>query len=134
MQLTSPVIVRGQNGGLLLSRFLFRMTPAYLNAITTASEELNAKRREDPNGPFGEYNPRPEHLPTTAAVVHLGSLKAKTSDEQYCMLDSGANVLVIPWKPGMKGEKNHVLPWSERTKRKVLLFQDFIHTHVFILS
>ena len=41
--------------GLLLSCFLFRMTPAYLNAITTASEELNAKRRGDPNGPFGEY-------------------------------------------------------------------------------
>ena len=91
--------------GLILSRFLYRMTPAYLNARTTASEELNAKRRGDPNGPFGEYNPRPETLPAAATVVHLGSLKAKTSDEQYCMLDSGANVLVIPWKPGMKGEK-----------------------------
>ena len=76
------------------------MTPANLNAITTASEELNAKRRSDPNGPFGEYNPRPEDPPTVA-----GSLKAKTSDEQYCMLDSGANVPVIPWKPGMKGER-----------------------------
>ena len=81
--------------GLLLSRFLFRMTPAYLNAISTASEELNAKRRGDPNGPFGEYNPRPEDPPTIAAVVHLGSLKAKTSDEECCMLDSGANVLVM---------------------------------------
>ena len=64
--------------GLLLSRFLFRMTPAYLNGITTASEELNAKRRGDPNGPLGEWNPRPEGPPTAAAVVHLGSLKAKT--------------------------------------------------------
>ena len=67
--------------GLLLPQFLFRMTPAYLNAITTAKEELNAKRRGDPNGPWGEYNPRPEVLPIASAIVHLGSLKAKTSDE-----------------------------------------------------
>ena len=91
--------------GLLLSQFLFRMTPAYLNAITTAKEELNAKRARDPNGPWGDYNPRPESVPMASAVAHLCSLKAKTSDEQYCMLDSGANVLAIPWKPGMKGEK-----------------------------
>ena len=32
-------------------------------------------------------------------------MKAKTSDEYYCMLDSGAHVLVIPWKSEMKGEK-----------------------------
>ena len=49
------------------------------------------------DGPWGEYNPRPETFPIASAVVHLGSLKAKTSDEHYCMLDSGANVLVIPW-------------------------------------
>ena len=60
--------------GLILSRFLFRMTPAYLNAITTAGEELNAKRRGDPNGPFGECNPRPTTMPTVSAVVRLGSL------------------------------------------------------------
>ena len=66
--------------GLLLSQFLFRMTPAYLNAITSAKEELNAKRTGDPNGPWVEYNPRPETIPMASAVVHLGSLKAKTSD------------------------------------------------------
>ena len=37
--------------GLLLSQFLFRMTSAHLNAITTARKELNAKRSGDPNGP-----------------------------------------------------------------------------------
>ena len=86
--------------------FLFRMTPAYLNAITRAKEELNAKRSRAPNGPWGESNPRPFTTPTASAVAHLGSLKAKISVEHYCMLDSGANVLVIPWKPGMKGEKS----------------------------
>ena len=99
-----PVFVRGQNGVYLLSRFLFRMTPAYLNAITTASEELNAKRRGDPNGPFGEWNPRPE-TPSYgyAAVVHLGSLKAKTSDEHYCMLDSGSKRFSSPLETRHEG-------------------------------
>ena len=68
------------------------MTPAYQKAITTAKEELNAKRTRNRD-------------PVVSAVVRLGSLKAKTSDEQHCMLDSGASVLVIPWKAGMKGEK-----------------------------
>ena len=36
--------------GLLASQFIFKMTPAYLNAITTVKEELNTKRRGDPNG------------------------------------------------------------------------------------
>ena len=47
--------------GLVIIAVSFRMTPAYLNAITTAKEELNAKRQGDPNGPWGEYNPRPEN-------------------------------------------------------------------------
>ena len=67
--------------GLLVAQFLFKMTPAYLNAITTAKEELNAKRRGDPNGPWGEHNPRPETVPLASAIAHFGSLKAKTSDE-----------------------------------------------------
>ena len=119
--------------GLLLSRFLFRMTPAYLNAITTASEELNAKRRGDPNGPFGEYNPRPEDPPTIAAVVHLGSLKAKTSDEQYCMLDSGANVLVIPWKPGMKGEKTMCTLVGENKTEGLIVSRLYTHSRVHLI-
>ena len=89
--------------GLLLSQFLFRMTPAYLNAITSAKEELNAKRTGNPNGPWGEYSPRPENIPKASAAVHLGSLKAKTSDEHYCMLDSGANVFNHSLETGNEG-------------------------------
>ena len=83
-----------------------------------AGKQLNARRRGDPNGPFGEFNPRLEISPSVTAVVHLGSLKAKTSDEQYCMLDSGANVLVIPWKPGNEGRENHVyFGWRKQDRR-----------------
>ena len=100
---------------ILLSQFLFKMTPAYVKAITQAQKELNARRLGDSNG---DYNPRFEPAPTASAVVHLGSLKAKASDENYCMLDSGANVLVIFWKPGMKGEKTMcTLVGDERQNR-----------------
>ena len=119
--------------GLILSRFLYRMTPAYLNAITTASEELNAKRRGDPNGPFGEYNPRPEGQPIASAVVHLGSLKAKTSDEQYCMLDSGANVLVIPWKTGMQGEKTMCTLVGENKTEGLIVSRLYTHSRVHLI-
>ena len=48
-----------------------------------------AKRTENPNGPWGEYNPRSEERHVVSWVT-----QAKASDEQCCMLDSGANVLV----------------------------------------
>ena len=119
--------------GLLLSQFLFRMTPAYLKAITTAKEELNAKRRGDPNGPWGEYNPRPKIAPSASAIVHLGSLKAKTSDEQYCMLDSGANVLVIPWKPGMKGEKTMCTLVGDNKTEGLIVSKLYTHSRVHLI-
>ena len=119
--------------GLLMSRFMFRMTPAYLNAITTAKEELNAKRRGDPNGPWGEYNPRPETLPIASAIVHLGSLKAKASDEQYCMLDSGANVLVVPWKPGMKGEKTMCTLVGDNKTEGLIISKLYTHSRVHLI-
>ena len=119
--------------GLLLSKFLFRMTPAYLNAITTAKEELHAKRTGNPNGPWGEYNPRPEERHVVSAIVHLGSLKAKASDEQYCMLDSGANVLVIPWKPGMKGEKTIRTLVGDNKTEGLIVSKLYTHSRVHLI-
>ena len=118
--------------GLLLSQFLFRMTPAYLNAITTA-RKLNAKRRGDPNGPWGEYNPRPANVPIASAVVHLDSLQAKTSDEQYSMLDSGANVLVIPWKSGMKGEKTMCTLVGDNKTEVLIVSRLYTHSRVHLI-
>ena len=34
----------------------------------------------------------------------MGAVKGDHSEDHYCMLDSGANVMVIPWKEGMKGD------------------------------
>ena len=41
---------------------------------------------------------------STISAINVGAVKGDHSDDHYCMLDSGANVMVIPWKEGMKGD------------------------------
>ena len=84
-------------------------------------------------GPWGEYNPRPIKTPTISAVVHLGSLKAKVSDVHYCMLDSGANVLVIPWKPGMKGEKTMCTLVGDNKTEGLIVSKLYTHSRVHLI-
>ena len=54
----------------------------------------------------GEYIPYQEEDDTdhTVSAISMGAVKATTSDDHYCMLDSGANVMVTPWKEGVKGD------------------------------
>ena len=48
----------------------------------------------------------PDHGVSSIAAINVGTLKASTSDEDtYCMLDSGVNVMVVPWVKDMKGER-----------------------------
>ena len=65
------------------------MTLSESDPIFVDRRALNDIRETGVLGPWADPGP------VASAVVHLGSLKSKTSDEQYCMLDSGANVLVI---------------------------------------
>ena len=52
----------------------------------------------------GEFIPENEEPQVSA--TNVGTLKATTSDEdKYCMLDSGANVMVVPLMRNMKGDK-----------------------------
>ena len=52
----------------------------------------------------GEFIPEEQHPRVSA--INVGTLKATTSDEdKYCMLDSGANVMVVPLMRDMKGDK-----------------------------
>ena len=52
----------------------------------------------------GEFIPEGEDPRVSA--IDVGTLKATTSDEdKYCMLDSGANVMVVPLMRDMKGNK-----------------------------
>ena len=117
--------------GILLSQYLYKMTVADLNGITTAQEGLNAARTAAPFGPWGDLNPYPQ--PTASAVVHLGSLKAKTSNEHYCMLDSGANVLVIPWKPGMRGENTMCTLVGDNKTEGLTVSKLYTHSRVHLI-
>ena len=52
----------------------------------------------------GEFIPEEEN--PRISTINVGTLKATTSDEdKYCMLDSGANVMVVPLMRDMKGDK-----------------------------
>ena len=55
------------------------------------------------------------------SAVSVGAVKSTTSEDHYCMLDSGANVMVIPWKEGMKGDHTMcVLVGDNRTEGLVV--------------
>ena len=41
---------------------------------------------------------------STVSAINVGAVKGDHLEDYYCMLDSGANVMVIPWKEGMKGD------------------------------
>ena len=47
-----------------------------------------------------------ENTEPSASAINVGALRAPTSgDDRYCMLDSGANVMVIPKMEGMVGDE-----------------------------
>ena len=50
----------------------------------------------------GEFIPDEEDH--TVSAINVAAVKGDHTDDHYCMLDSGANVMVIPWKEGMKGD------------------------------
>ena len=60
----------------------------------------------------GEFIPEAEEDPPSAesqddhrvSAVSVGAVTTIGSEDHYCMLDSGANVMVIPWKEGMEGD------------------------------
>ena len=72
-------------------------------------------------------------FPNASAIVHLGSLKAKTSDEQYCMLHSGANVSVVLWKPGMKGEKTVCTLVGDNKTEGLIISRLYTHSRVHLI-
>ena len=55
----------------------------------------------------GEYVPMTIGQPEpSVSAINVGTLRAPTSgDDRYCMLDSGANVMVIPKMEGMIGDE-----------------------------
>ena len=66
---------------------------------TNGSRLLKFHRPTDNDQQSGEPGPDPSIL-----AINVGAVKGDHSDDHYCMLDSGANVMVIPWKEGMQGD------------------------------
>ena len=63
------------------------------------------RRRRDRVTALGEYRPADTSIPS-ASAINVGALRAPTSgDDRYYMLDSGANVMVIPRTEGMFGDE-----------------------------
>ena len=92
--------------GNLIAQYLYKMTLANLSQISADQEELNACRAAAPLEPWGHLNPITDH--TAFAVVRLGSLKAKTFDEHYCMLDSWGKCLGYSLEARNERRESHV--------------------------
>ena len=59
-----------------------------------------------------------ENTGPSVSAINVGALRAPTSgDDRYCMLDSGANVTVIPKMEGMVGDEQCVL-WLETIEQQ----------------
>ena len=92
----------------MIARNRFRMTDAEKAIIQERILRCQERRRMRAIAPI----PEAEEDPPTAesqddhrvSAVSVGAVKATGSEDHYCMLDSGANVMVIPWKEGMEGD------------------------------
>ena len=49
------------------------------------------------------------------------------------MLDSGANVLVIPWKPGMKGEKTMFTLVGDNKTEGLIVSKLYTHSQIHLI-
>ena len=58
---------------------------------------------------------------SSVSAINVGAVKGDHSDDHYCMLDSGANVMVIPWKEGMEGDRNLY---------RAIMRSHLVHTHM----
>ena len=52
----------------------------------------------------GEFIPDTGKGSKVSEETHRAAAVTARSEDHYCMLDSGANVMVISWKEGMKGD------------------------------
>ena len=70
----------------------------------------------------------------TVSAINVGAVKGDHSEDHYCMLDSGANVMVIPWKEGMKGDHTmRALVGDHRTEGLVVARLSTRHrTHLIV--
>ena len=80
----------------------------------------------------GEFIPEEEDPRVSA--ISVGTLKASTSDEdKYCMLDSGANVMVVPLMRDMKGDKTMCSLVGDNKAQGLIISRLYTETRAYLV-
>ena len=67
-------------------------------------------------------------------AINVGTLRATTSDEdKHCMLDSGANVMVIPRVTGMTGERTMCSLVGDKKTEGLIVSQLYTETRSYLV-
>ena len=80
----------------------------------------------------GEFIPEDEG--PRVSTINVGTLKATTSDEdKYCMLDSGANVMVVPLMRDMKGDKTMCSLVGDNKTQGLIISRLYTETRTYLV-
>ena len=80
----------------------------------------------------GEFIPEEED--PRVSTINVGTLKATTSDEdKYCMLDSGANVMVVPLMRDMKGDKTMCSLVGDNKRQGLIISRLYTETRTYLV-
>ena len=80
----------------------------------------------------GEFIPEDED--PRVSTINVGTLKATTSDEdKYCMLDSGANVMVVPLMRDMKGDKTMCSLVGDNKTQGLIISRLYTETRTYLV-
>ena len=80
----------------------------------------------------GEFIPEDEE--PRVSTINVGTLKATTSDEdKYCMLDSGANVVVVPQMRDMKGDKTMCSLVGDNKTQGLIISRLYTETRTYLV-
>ena len=80
----------------------------------------------------GEFIPEEEN--PRISTINVGTLKATTSDEdKYCMLDSGANVMVVPLMRDMKGDKTMCSLVGDNKTQGLIISRLYTETRTYLV-
>ena len=80
----------------------------------------------------GEFIPEDDN--PRVSTINVGTLKATTSDEdKYCMLDSGANVMVVPLMRDMKGDKNMCSLVGDNKTQGLIISRLYTETRTYLV-
>ena len=78
--------------------------------------------------------PTPEEEEPLVSAINVGTLKATTSDEdKYCMLDSGANVMVVPLMRNMQGDKTVCSLVGDKKTQGLIISRLYTETRTYLV-